>query len=340
MKLKEIAELAGVSPSAVSLVLKQKNGVGREKREEIMKLLIENGYMDDSSDATANKPHYKTIRFLKLKSHAKLVDGNFGFISSIIDAVEKECRKKDYTLLMATCDANKLDDVKELIMNNPTDGLLILGTELNNKTVIDLLSDVDIPSVIIDNPMPMQQYNCITMNNEEAIFSSVNHLIDLGHPSIGFIANIMPANNCLMRYKAFYNALTEHGFKVDESNIYYVVPTPEGAYTSIKEMLMNGRAFPSALVANNDSIALGTMKALKEFGYRIPEDISIIGFDSVPFSSISDPPLTTIEVPCADIGIWAVRLLLDRIKYPLSSATKMLISTNLVVRKSTAPYHK
>ncbi len=339
MKLKEIAELAGVSPSAVSLVLKQKSGVGREKREEIMKLLVENGYTVDPSTIATNKPQYKTIRFLKLKSHAKLVDGNFGFISAIMDAVEKECRKKDYTLLIATCDVNKISEIKDLILSNPTDGLLILGTELNNSTAIDLLSDINIPAVIIDNPMPMLQYNCITMNNEEAIYSSVNHLINLGHTSIGFLANNMPANNCLLRFKSFYNACAEHGLQVDDSNIYYVAPTPEGAYTSIKEMLINGRTFPSALVANNDSIALGTMKALKEFGYRFPEDISIIGFDSIPYSSISDPPLTTIKVPCSDIGIWAVRLLLDRIKFPSSSVTKMLISTELIVRNSTAPYH-
>ena len=137
---------------------------------------------------------------------------------------------------------------------------------------------------------------------------------------------------------AFEYAVTRHGYTFDPSLIYTVHPTPDGAYQSIRELLAKGVKFPTALVANNDSIALGAMKAFKEYKVRIPDDISIVGFDSIPFSTISDPPLTTMEVSCPEMGIWAVRILIDRIQYPFSSITKMQVGTKLLKRSSTAPY--
>ena len=94
------------------------------------------------------------------------------------------------------------------------------------------------------------------------------------------------------------------------------------------------------LVATNDSIAIGAVKAFKESGIRVPGDVSVIGFDDIPFSAIADPPLTTMKVSCKDIGMWAVRLLCDRIDYPDSPVAKIQIGAQLIVRESTGPYRK
>lgn len=335
MKLNEIAKLANVSTAAVSLVLNNREGVGPERRREIEKILVENGYQ--LNNHLESKPK-KCINFIKYKKHSLLVDGNPGFVNAIIDAVEKECRIQGFNLIMTAFNEKHLDEMSKLIEQNSADGVLLLGTEL---TVEDMkfFSEISIPMVIIDNYMPMLEYNCITMNNEEAIFRSVSHLSSLGHPKIGFIANEMPSNNCNARRNAFEYAVTQYGYKFDPSLVYTVHPTMDGAYQSIHDLLEKGVKFASALVANNDSIALGAMKAFKEFKIRIPEDISIVGFDGIPFSTISDPPLTTMEVSCPEIGVWAVRILLDRIQYPFSSITKMQVGTRLLERSSTAPYN-
>jgi LacI family transcriptional regulator len=327
--------LANVSPAAVSLVLNNREGVSPEKRREIEKILVENGYQLNNHLESITK---KSINFIKYKKHSLLVDGNPGFVNAIIDAVEKECRKQGYNLIMTTFNEKQLDEMSKLIEQNSADGVLLLGTEL---TVEDMkfFSNTSTPMVIIDNYMPMLECNCITMNNEEAIFSSVSHLASLKHPKIGFIANGLPANNCNARRKAFEYAVTQQGYKFDPSLVYTVHPTMDGAYQSIRDLLEEGVKFASALVANNDSIALGAMKAFKEFKIRIPEDISIVGFDGIPFSTMSDPPLTTMEVSCTEIGIWAVRMLCDRIQYPFSSITKMQVGTRLLVRSSTAPFN-
>lgn len=335
MNLKEIANLANVSPATVSLVLNNREGVGQEKRQQIEKILEENGYRIGNRTDTKAK---KNIRFIKYKKHAMLVDGNPGFVNAIIDAIEKECRRQGFNLIMTAYGEKQLDDISRLIEQNPTDGVLVLGTELAAEDLGDL-ADSSVPMVIIDNYLPMSDFNCITMNNEEAIFRSVSYLSSLGHPKIGFIANELPSSNCNARRKAYEFAVTQKGHDFDPSLIFTVHPTPDGAYQSIRTMLEEGIKFPSALVANNDSIALGAMKAFKEFKIRIPEEISIVGFDSIPFSTISDPPLTTMEVSCTEMGIWAVRILLDRIQYPFSSVTKVQIGTKLLERNSTASFN-
>ena len=334
MKLKEIADLAKVSPATVSMVLNNREGVGPEKRQQILKILEENGYQINKRFDQKTK---KSIRFIKYKKHAMLVDGNPGFVNAIIDAVEKECRRQGYNLIMTAYGENQLDEIATLAEQDPTDGILLLGTELTADNM-EHVTNISTPMVILDNYMPMLDYNCITMNNEEAIFRAVSHLASLGHPKIGFIANMLPSSNCNVRRSTFEHALAQLGYPFDPSLIYSVHPTPDGAYQSVLSMLEEGTKFPSALVANNDSIALGAMKAFKEHKIRIPEDISIVGFDSIPYSTISDPPLTTMEVPCADMGIWAVRILCDRIQYPFSSITKMQVGTRLLERSSTAPY--
>ena len=98
-----------------------------------------------------------------------------------------------------------------------------------------------------------------------------------------------------------------------------------------------GLALPRAFLANNDSIALGVMRAMQERGIRVPEDVSVIGFDGLPFSAMSDPPLTTVNVPCADIGRWAVDTLHQQIRGRIRATSKILVSTHLHIRKSTTP---
>lgn len=341
MKLKDIAELANVSPSTVSLVMNGRAGVSESKRKEIIKLLDDYGYPVHSAklEVPPAKGGSKCIRFIKCKRHAMLVDGNPGFINSIIDAVELECHRQGYELLITTCSVEQLRGTLRQLRSASAAGILLLGTELDARDIAEL-PEAPVPMVILDNAPPLSNFNCISMNNYAAIYHAVDHLVSYHHRQIGFLANMFPSNNCLERRDAFVEAMQQHGIPCDSSLIYEVHPTPGGAYQSVRSLLDAGTVFPPALVANNDSIALGAIKAFKEVEIDVPNDISVIGLDNIPLSSITDPPLTTMEVPCKEMGIWAVRLLCDQIRYPLSASTKMQISTKLLVRSSTAPYQE
>lgn len=334
LKLKELAKLADVSPATVSLVLNNREGVGEEKREVISKLLIENGYTIAERSSGERE---KSIRFLKYTNHSMLVEGNPGFVNSIIDAIEKECRRQSYSLVMTSFKHKQLDEIVELLRDDPKDGVLLLGTEIPPEDLRPFAA-LTTPLVVVDNPVPFYDFSCVTMENRRTIYTTVSYLKDLGHKRVGFLGNVVPSGNCKERLNAYQETLKLLGMEYDPTLIYRVDPTAEGACVALEQMLTDGVKFPSALVANNDSIAIGAVKAFAAQGIRVPQDISIVSIDNIPFSAMSSPPLTTMDVSCTDMGIWAVRMLIDKIHYPHGPVSKMQIGTKLLVRDSTAPF--
>ncbi|MBU9735454.1 LacI family DNA-binding transcriptional regulator [Diplocloster agilis] len=336
MNLKDIAQAAQVSPATVSLVLHNKKGVNKETRERLTELLIQNGYVIESDPLPFSQT--RSIRFLKYSLHSYLVDGNANFVSSMIDSIEHESRRLGYNLIMTSFDAHNAGEVFDMLRSQPQeDGLILLGTEWypHDNTY---LQELHSPLVIVDNLLVQEPYDCVVANNEQLSYIAVKHLADLGHPKIGLLANSLPTCNCQSLRSSYKSALQKLGLPFDSSLIHEVPPSLSGSYESTKALLRQGVTFPSAMLAINDCIALGAIKAFKEAGVRVPEDISVVGIDNISFSAISDPPLTTCNAYPADLGIWAVRLLDHKISHPDSPVQKMLIDGDLIIRNSTKKY--
>ncbi len=334
MKLRDIAKAAGVSLTAVSLVLNGKPGVGEEKRARIRALLRENGYALGPEEA-APEP-VRNICFLKYSRHAYLVNGNPGFVTQIIDAADKECRRHGYNLLITAFNDFDAIDLSALLENPSTAGIILLGTELENEDMVRF-SGVSKPLVVVDNPLWGLPFSSVTMHNWDSIGAVVEHLRSLGHREIGFLYNAIPSSNDRERRAAFEDSLRLAGLPFSEDRIYSIFPTMDGARKSTLELLDSGVRFPPALVANNDSIAIGVLQALRERGIRVPEDISLTGFDGLPFAAVSDPPLTTVSVSCADIGYWAVHILHEKIHGRTAVPCRIFVCTSLLLRGSTGP---
>lgn len=336
MNLKEIAKEIGVSTATVSLVLNGKNGVGEEKRKAITQMLYDNGYkLLTHRDPNAAS---KEIQLIKYCKHSLLVNGNPGFVTSIIDAVDEECRGLGYSLTITTCSASSVHEVFDLVVKRSPQGIILLATEMESEDLAHITSR-NVPMVAVDNIMDHLNYDSVTMNNHEAIYNVISYLMQLGYREIGFLSNALASSNCRARLRAYKHALSDSELPFKPEYVYTLQPTPDGAYESMRELLQAKVKFPQALIANNDSIALGALKAFNEVGVRIPEDISLIGFDGIPFSSISHPPLTTVLVPCREIGAWAVKLLCHRIDHPEAAVTKIQVGTRLLMRQSTRSYN-
>ena len=337
MKLRDIARAAGVSLTAVSLVLNDKPGIGAEKREQIQALLRENGYVL-RSEAQPTEPS-RNICFLKYSRHGHLVNGNPGFVTQIIDAADKECRRNGYNLLITAFNDFNAIDLDALLEKSSTAGVILLGTELENEDMARF-SGVSKPLVVVDNPLWGLPFSAVTMHNRDSIGAVVEHLRSLGHREIGFLYNSLPSSNDRERREAFETSLRRAGLPFSEERIYDIFPTMDGARGSVLALLERGVRFPPALVANNDSIAIGALRALKEKGIRVPEDISLTGFDGLPFAAVSDPPLTTVSVSCEDIGHWAVHILHEQIRGRTAAPCRIFVGTSLLVRGSTGPCPK
>ena len=333
MNLRQIAKEAGVSLTTVSLVLNRKPGVGEQTRERVRQLLLENGYPVDAE----KKASQGSICFLKYIRHSYLVNGNPGFVTQIMDAVERECRKHGYDLQVVTFSSPDEIELNELMSKSFIKGAILLGTELLPEDM-GAFRDLGKPLMVVDNALAQFPVSTVTMDNRQAVFSAVEHLTELGYRRMGFLFNSIPSENDWERRYAFEKSVIYKGIPFEPELVFSIFPTMEGAYESVKALLERGVAFPPALVANNDSIAIGAMRALKESGLRIPEDISIVGFDGLPFSALAEPPLTTVNVSCRDIGYWAVRLLLEAIDGRMGAPCKMAVGTQLEVRGSTRRY--
>ncbi|MGE5495904.1 MAG: LacI family DNA-binding transcriptional regulator [Burkholderiales bacterium] len=332
MTIREIAAIAGVSPAAVSLVLNNKKGVSEQTRERIKKVLSEYNY----TPATQRKKEPRCrIRLIKYSTHGMAVEENQGFVATIIDHIESECRRYSYDLIMCGCNNKTAEETFKMIAQDPMDGVILLGSEFEASQFY-MLKDIKEPIIVVDNSMKHQNVDSIVMANESISHAAVNYLYGLGHRKIGYFLTNVKISNFTERYKGYLEALEELGLTPPEPVL--LTPTLNGSYMDMKKLLESGAYVPEgAVLAGNDSIAIGAVRAIQEAGYKVPEDISVIGVDDIPYSSMMVPPLTTMRISRTVMGNLTVSLLRERMKHPDSPFMHMTISAQLVERGSTAP---
>ncbi len=332
MTIREIAKIAQVSPAAISLVLNNKPGVGNEKREEILQLLEKLNYTPTQKKKSPPPPS-KALLFLKFVKTGFLVEENAGFISKILDSIEKECSALKYSLRIQV-EIKSLEQAIKNIDYSQIDGIFVIGTEIAPDEY-PILKKIEVPYVVIDNSMPNFPCNSITMANEEMVHTCVQYLASLGQSSIGYFHSLFQAQNFEEREKGFRTTLQKLGRTLKEEHLFLLEPTLSGAYGGMKNYLERKNEIPALIFADNDTLAIGSMKALQEYGYRIPEDVQIIGFDDIYLSATSSPSLTTIHVQRTMIGHYAVMMLTDVINYSHPGSIKTRIGGSLVIRDST-----
>lgn len=327
--MQDIAKLAGVSPGTVSNALNNRKGVGKETKERILKIAEEMGYDRNS------KEENNVIRFIIFKKQGYVVSDT-PFFSALIEGIERECRSEGFELIVSHIihDEHNYEDIQEIIKQEQISGILLLATEMDE---IDLqpFEKLNIPVILLDNYFSGVDFDHVLINNAQGAHQAVKSLVKNGHKEIGCLGSSKLIKNFRYRYEGFKEALIEE--KVGINHEYEVVlePTLEGAYRDMKEVLSD-KSFklPTAYFALNDIIAFGAIRAMKEVGIKIPEDVSIVGFDDMPFCEISNPRLSTVRVHKQHIGKIAVKRLIQKIVDKDEVKFKIEISTELVERES------
>lgn len=345
LQLKDIAKAAGVSQSAISIVRTGKPGVSADTRVAIQKLLRENGFdyaeypVKQTFRATPHPGSTQYLRLIKFTRHAMLVDGNEGFVSSIIDALDINARRRGYHMFINAAGPDDLPAVVESVSTIPCDGVLVVSTEMEESDLRPLAA-LKVPAVLIDSDFVCAPYSSVTMNNREIAYQATQHLVDLGHRRIGYLCSSVDTSNFLVRTQGFLETLERNGIPFDRELCFPLRPTLTEAREDMLALLAQRRPLPTAFFAANDTIAIGAMKALREEGYSVPDDVSVVGVDNIPYSAVADPPLTTMNVCCASISRRAMFLLMHEIRAEHPQQTKVLLSGQLIVRKSTAAPRK
>lgn len=328
LTVKDIAKAANVSPATVSNALNNRKGVSEEIKQNVLKTARELGY---TKETASDK---NTIRLVIFKRHGYVVNDT-PFFSSLIEGIEKECRQQGYELLVSHISIMEKDfrEITAGLNNDSASGMLILATEMLRED-LDLFSNYRNPIVLLDSCLRDSNINSVLINNEDASFRATSYLIENGHTEIGYIGSSAFIKNFFYRRQGFLDALHEFKIAVKKEYLISVEPTMEGAYRDMSAYLENNKNLPTAFFADNDTIAFGVMRALKEKGVNIPKDVSIIGFDDMPFCEITSPRLTTVKVFKQEMGSTAVKRLMSLMTEGSGPSQKIQINTELIVRDS------
>lgn len=331
--IKEVAKEANVSVTAVSLALNNKPGVSEATREKILDVASKLGYQPTAKSAE----DVCTVRFLQIPRHGHALNTNHeNFIGNYLNGIMDSAQLHNITIeIESFLPMTPIESIVQKINSNTqTAGYIILATELSANDVQTLLA-TEAKIVFIDTYIYSVAADYVNMNNMQSVFSIVKYFKDSGHTDIGIIKSSVGGYNFTLREQAFVKAMSDLGLELLEKNIFDVDSTFEGAYKEMLPQLINKPKLPTALFASNDIIALGCIRAFKESGYRLPDDISIFGFDNIPMSEMSSPSLSTINVPNRQIGQVAVDMLYLKLQH-ISDREPMvsLVNSELVHRNS------
>jgi len=348
---KELAKIMNLSEAAVSMALNNKPGVSTQTRKKILEEAKKHGY--DFSRIKSKEPtipEQGSICFIVYRKNGALVPNSpifvheehgslipdMPFFSQLSEGISIACKENHYHLNISYLYEG--DDIsqqlKELSLMG-TSGLLLLGTEMDKHDLTAFIN-CGIPFVLLDNYFENLQVSSIITNNMQGAYLATNYLIRKKRQQPGYLRSSYRCTSFEERADGFYKSIRKNGMSTSRSIVHDLSPTVDGAYGDMREVLMQSPKpqLASCYFADNDLIAVGAIRALLEAGYRIPDDVAIVGFDNMPLCTYITPALTTVHVPKQYMGEIAVKQLVEIIKNPRISPVKIEVATSLKVRKS------
>lgn len=324
--IKKIAELANVSTATVSKVLNGKDQyISEETRKRILDIVEKEGYIPNGIAKSLKIKKTKTIGLI-------IPDVMNPFFAEIARGAEDAAEEKGYTIVICNSDNrfSKEEKYLSILQEKMVDGVIMTATESNTSQTIERCN---IPIVLVDRDLQMDKpIGRITVNNEEGTFMATSYLIGKGCKNICFISSKIVNKLSKERLQGYKKALEENGFPVDENKIYLESFNVETGYKGVNELLKKGHM--DGICCGNDLIAIGAIRALKEKGLKVPDEVKVIGFDDISISKYVEPPLTTIRQPIYEIGRESVNMLLSIIEKGKTKMHKVLTVT-LVERGSS-----
>lgn len=326
VNIKQISENTGFSLATVSNALNGKPGVNQKTAELICEEAARLGYTVQSK--------ISRIKFITFRKTGKILDDSL-FFPAVIEGVENQAKISGYETVFIRL--NYKDDMFDSqlneILNDNSSINILLATEMEDED-IELFDSIKKNLILLDGWSNSMKYNAVLINSTDAVCNAMEYLVECGHSEIGYIKSEYRIKAFEYREFGYKRILHKYNISSNDKYIATVGCKPETAYEDMKKYLDLNSKLPTAFVAENDCIAIGAMKALKEKGYRIPEDVSIVGFDDLPLSSVVNPELTTIHVYKHNMGEVAVRTLLDSVENKNEVINKIEVCGKLVIRQS------
>lgn len=328
--LEEIAKVAGVSRSTVSRVVNEEPNVREDVRERVWQVVEDLSYHPNAA-ARSLARHHSQILGIVIPQAVTFIFGD-PFFPTLLQGISDAASEQDYHLMLSMLSERSAekDFYRRALRSRMLDGVIISSALLDDPMIPQLIKDRT-PFVVVGRTPHYPEVSYVDVDNVHGAQMAAAHLVHQGRRRIAIITGPLRTIPSTDRLTGYQLALREAGLPVDQSLIAEGDFTEVGGYVAMQKLLP---AKPDAVFAGSDLMALGAMRALRQVGARVPEDIALMGFDDAQVAAYTDPPLTTIRQPVYALGTTATALLLQLIESDTQDPVRAILPVELVVRRS------
>lgn len=329
--IKDVAALAGISRQTVSRVLNSRDYVADETRTRVLAAIEELDYRPDAVARSMVAGRTCTLGFIS----PSLTDYTFAIH---IESAQAEARRCGYFILAGSAPTEPdVQSLLEEMLGRRVDGLLVFNPHADRRyRCFAPLIERGMAVVYLGNTPRDELVSWVKCDDREGGFRATDYLINLGHTVIATLTGPDNEECAVDRLAGYRQALVQAGLEFDPTLTASGDWSATSGYRAARQLLISGQPF-SAIFAQNDCIAVGAIRALREAGRRVPDDVSVVGFDDVPLAPYLNPPLTTLRQPFEESGRRAARLLIEIVQNPGHPPEGVLLHAHLVERASCAP---
>lgn len=325
-----VAERAGVSPSTVSRILNGTAQVSEDKQALVKAVIEELGFRPDPAARSLAGGRTMSIGVL-----TQFIDSPY--YGEALRGIEDELHKANYVPVFVSGHWNEAEEKNRLFMlqERKVDGIIVLTGKLADETLVDMAANI--PVVVTGRRLTAPNLFSIDFDNTEGACLAVRHLHALGHRRVAFISGPLDHPDATQRLQGFREEAQRKDMVLDDSLVVYSDYQESGGFRAMNELLSASAQF-TAVIAANDQMAYGARLALHRAGLRVPEDVSLLGFDDLPHSAFTLPPLSSIRQSVYEIGTSAAKAMFDLLNK--RNPPSRLVEAELVVRESTRIFRR
>jgi LacI family transcriptional regulator len=329
----DVANLAGVSRTTVSLVLNDVEGINisLETRQKVRDAAETLGYIPNATAQALATRRAKAIGLVMTRSPHHIASDTF--LPQILAGLLEVVKQHKLHILIESVEVEHQDRVYlELARAKHIDGMILLTPRIDDAA-LRRLEEIDAYTVVMGKLADSNLYS-VDVDNQLAARKATQYLIEIGHTRIACIANAPPSfSSAHERVLGYKDALIASGISTEDSMIRYADFDPQSGFDCMQSLLSSRHDITAVFIAS-DNVAMGAKAALREANLRIPDDISIMGFDDIPWAKYSDPPLTTVRLPAQKLASEACLVLMGLMRGSEPEERTLVLDTELVVRKS------
>ncbi len=325
--IKDVAKKAGVSMMTVSRVINNKGFTSVETRKKILEAIEE---IDYKPNILARSLVTKESRFITIV----IPDISNPFFAEMVKEAEDIARKNKYIILLGDTEGRKEieKEYSEAAINRMSDGIILIAPRMEDKLIIKINDRV--PLVLVDRPIAGKDIAQINSDDFSGAVLAVEHLIGLNHKRIGFLSGTRDIPAGLQREEGYIKTLKKNNIDIQSKLIVEGDWTFKSGRDALDRFISNDQA-STAIFASNDLMALGLIQRAQEMNIKIPEDLSIIGFDDISMAVLVNPSLTTVRQPRLEMGKVAIELLINKLQKKSDIKNNILLKNKLIIRNST-----